>query len=903
MPWPRRSNATSRNSSASALSYCFAQHRWFCDQPWMNRIGGPSGSPHSRTCSRRPPPPVTVWISHRCSVWPSSSSRPPRLVGPERSSPRRRRAHRAADLILARGLPYLRPRGACRQRRDTGAMQARASAAFVGRARELEELERALDAAQAGAARRSSSPGRRASARPGWPPRSRGAPATAGFEVLLGRSIDLVGTELPYQPFAEALRPLGRLREARGSQLRVFEDGARAARRARGASRRCCSCSRTCTGPTRRRSIWSSSSPTTSTTGGCCCSRPSAGRAGLGRARAPARRRRAALGLGARARARAARAARSSRRCSRRAGRAAPAALADAIVARSEGNPFFAEELLAAAGADGGELPRAPARPAAAARRRARPRRRRACCALAAAAGRDVAYPLLARRRGAARARRARVAARGGRARRARRRPGDGQVPLPPRAARGGVYATILPGEREELHARLADELARSGAAGPARAGAALGGGRAQRRRRSPPRSRRRARRRPYSASPRRSATSSGRSRCGTRCRTPPTLAGLDLAELCAWAAELASQVGAAPRAVELGRRAIELAGARRPAPCARSCTCASGEYLYATGSDDAALAALERAVELVPAEPPSPERAYALGSLAGGLMVAWRYAESLAIAEQALALARDVGAGEAEVRALTVLGSDLAYLGRGEEGSAASARRCGWPSGSATTGPGPRLRQPHRRADMLGRPGESAQVAQEGSRRCAGTASTAPLLVANRIEALLALGDWDEANRSAPRRSAASPRASSTCCSSCAPIWVGDRTQHPRFLAGEQVRRQAWKRRLASVFRVRWSLLELVGVRPRAARKLDFLLARPDSVIAGDLALRAPQIHLKRQHVLAGLSRPPLERRVRNEASVPVVLALDLDSGKARRKRPPRHEMLGFERCFALSK
>ncbi len=39
--------------------------------------------------------------------------------------------------------------------------------------------------------------------------------------------------------------------------------------------------------------------------------------------------------------------------------------------------------------------------------------------------------------------------------------------------------------------------------------------------------------------------------------------------------------------------------------------------------------------------------------------------------AEQALALARGVGAREAEVRALTVLGGDLAYLGRGEEGLA----------------------------------------------------------------------------------------------------------------------------------------------------------------------------------------------------------------------------------------
>ena len=43
-----------------ALSYCGAQQRWFCDQPWMKRIGGPAGLPHSRTCSRRPPPPVTV---------------------------------------------------------------------------------------------------------------------------------------------------------------------------------------------------------------------------------------------------------------------------------------------------------------------------------------------------------------------------------------------------------------------------------------------------------------------------------------------------------------------------------------------------------------------------------------------------------------------------------------------------------------------------------------------------------------------------------------------------------------------------------------------------------------------------------------------------------------------------
>jgi hypothetical protein len=50
-----------------------------------------------------------------------------------------------------------------------------------------------------------------------------------GFETLVGRSLDLVGTELPYQPFIDALHaPGGKLPFVEGrsasSQLRVFED-------------------------------------------------------------------------------------------------------------------------------------------------------------------------------------------------------------------------------------------------------------------------------------------------------------------------------------------------------------------------------------------------------------------------------------------------------------------------------------------------------------------------------------------------------------------------------------------------------------------------------------------------------------------------------------------------------
>ena len=49
--------------------------------------------------------------------------------------------------------------------------------------------------------------------------------------------------------------------------------------------------------------------------------------------------------------------------------------------------------------------------------------------------------------------------------------------------------------------------------------------------------------------------------------------------------------------------------------------------------------------------------------------MLAWRFDESLAISEQALALACALGAQAVELRALQDLGRDLAYVGRRDEG------------------------------------------------------------------------------------------------------------------------------------------------------------------------------------------------------------------------------------------
>jgi DNA-binding CsgD family transcriptional regulator/tetratricopeptide (TPR) repeat protein len=227
-----------------------------------------------------------------------------------------------------------------------------------------------------------------------------------------------------------------------------------------------------------------------------------------------------------------------------------------------------------------------------------------------------------------------------------------------------------------------------------------------------------------------------------------PEHAGLDLAELCARTAELASQVGAAQRAVELAQLAIDLVGPADPHR-ASFLHVRLGEYLEQTGRQDACLAALERAVELVPAEPPSPERAYALGSLAGGLAVAWRHTESLPMCEQALALARGIGADEAVVRALTVLGSDLAYLGSGEEGLA-NLRQAVQLAEQIGDHIGLERAYVHLTdvLTMLGRPRESARRGQAGLEVMRRWGMDSTLLVTNRIEALLAIGDWVEAER-----------------------------------------------------------------------------------------------------------------------------------------------------------
>ena len=292
----------------------------------------------------------------------------------------------------------------------------------------------------------------------------------AGFEVLLGRSIDLVGTELPYQPFVEALRPLDAHWQAEGARP------ARSDRR----SRRPSPCSPT--GPTAAPVLlvledlhWADTSTLDLVVflAHNVADRPvlllatyrADERASTERMRRFAdgvRRSGSALVLELRPLERdeltALLVAHSDG--------SLPSALSDEIVARSEGNPFFAEELLAVAG-HSDNLPRG-LRDLLLERVGRLDPATQGLLRLAAAVGGDVVYSLL----------RATSELPDRDSRESLRRAVEHGVLVVDQATGSfrfrhallaeAVYATILPGEREELHARLAEELARRAGVEPA---------------------------------------------------------------------------------------------------------------------------------------------------------------------------------------------------------------------------------------------------------------------------------------------------------------------------------------------------------------------------------------------------------------------------------------------------
>jgi DNA-binding CsgD family transcriptional regulator len=229
------------------------------------------------------------------------------------------------------------------------------------------------------------------------------------------------------------------------------------------------------------------------------------------------------------------------------------------------------------------------------------------------------------------------------------------------------------------------------------------------------------------------------------------TVVGRDRSWLAHQAAEAAMLAGDAARAVTLGREAVDHVMASSPADERRL-----GElhgrlrwFLWEAGEQDAARAALDEALRLIPEDPPSAARARALAQLAGIHLQGGAYGAAADAAARALRQARAASAVGEEALALGILGWARAVLGDVDAGVALFrdglriARRLGGPEGIALG-----YSNLASLLDRLGRVEAALDAALEGVATVAqlGLARTyAGTLLGHAAKALFNLGRWDE--------------------------------------------------------------------------------------------------------------------------------------------------------------
>ena len=148
-----------------------------------------------------------------------------------------------------------------------------------------------------------------------------------------------------------------------------------------------------------------------------------------------------------------------------------------------------------------------------------------------------------------------------------------------------------------------------------------------------------------------------------------PGDARADHVQLLAKVSEVAHLAGAGSRAAELAQAAIDSSDAEAdPFGVARYYTLL-GRHRWALGESQAAFDAYREAAALLPKDPPSVELAGILAEEGRWLMLVARNGESEVLCHEAIAVARAVGARAVEGHALNTLGVCRADLGHPDEG------------------------------------------------------------------------------------------------------------------------------------------------------------------------------------------------------------------------------------------
>ncbi|HKA50969.1 MAG TPA: AAA family ATPase [Candidatus Dormibacteraeota bacterium] len=229
-------------------------------------------------------------------------------------------------------------------------------------------------------------------------------------------------------------------------------------------------------------------------------------------------------------------------------------------------------------------------------------------------------------------------------------------------------------------------------------------------------------------------------------------LAGLDRVELMRLAAAAASTAGRSNRALDLIESALAEVDPESEPARAAALFVNLARYAWLVGEAKRSLRASERAVALVPPDPPSPERAQALASLGQVLMLTGRLQESAERCHEAIAMANKVGARATEGHARNTLGTVLGDLGDLERavGLLEEARRIA----EEVEAVDDLLRTYTNEWAALyagGRPSDALAVAREGIGRARMSGAYRSWGVPLTLTALVAtyeLGRWEESAR-----------------------------------------------------------------------------------------------------------------------------------------------------------
>jgi DNA-binding CsgD family transcriptional regulator/tetratricopeptide (TPR) repeat protein len=151
--------------------------------------------------------------------------------------------------------------------------------------------------------------------------------------------------------------------------------------------------------------------------------------------------------------------------------------------------------------------------------------------------------------------------------------------------------------------------------------------------------------------------------------------AGMSMANLLLRAAESVHTSSRSQRAVVLAEAALSELGAEAEPELRAMALERLGRINWTLHRGSAAVAAYEQAAALLAERPPSREQAFTLAALGQSLMLRARYRDATEVLERAIGVSAAVGASEVEGHASSSLGPCLVGVGRVEEGLAAMRR------------------------------------------------------------------------------------------------------------------------------------------------------------------------------------------------------------------------------------